>query len=646
MTEPHPISGPAQGLFDSERMQGVMSFNLRLEGDEGDRAWAKRLPLCMDIINQYNPLFVGTQEGKHGQLEQLQAALPDYAYLGVSRRGNTEDEYSALFYDKTRMKVKSHGDFWLSDTPDVPASTLPGSGHPRMVTWGEFLVEGAAKPTFVFNTHTAEQPELSAKQIAVLLEQAQIIAPADAKVVITGDFNINRSEQAIARFSAAGFADAFALAGQRGGPDFSFHNWKGEETTSAREVQERSGKVLDWIFYRNGRERTPPSESLLMNIVAKHDGGVYPSDHFPVVLTSLGRTQTHTQNLPLNAAEPVMPDTPITVIANLHNRGTRGMAPATLRVDDENKATTWHVLNAGETRKVQFEQRLYEAGEHAASINDAPAQKLHILHKPATLEALDLSAPDYLTPGEDATIQTSLRNTGSVSGATSVNLMVDDEVVASQQVELNAGELRDVEFTHRFKTAGAYKINIGGREAEISVAKPLVGEWLFRKGDGADYAAPAFADADWQKVKLPAPWEQHSDYTEDNVYGWYRTKVFVPQEWKGRPVRVLLGKIDDVDESFFNGSKIGQNGRMPDDAAGYKSAALTTRAYTIAPQDLHYGEENTIAIRVFDALGDGGMVHGPLGILPLKAREASKWTDKIHKASGLGSNGTGFESLR
>lgn len=621
-------SSPAPtGIFDRERMSGVMSFNLRLEGDEGDRAWALRQPLVADIINEYRPLFVGTQEGKHGQLQGLQSKLDGYAYVGVSRRGNTEDEYSALFYDTERVEAVQNGNFWLSEAPDVAGSTLPASGHPRMVTWGEFKVDGAERSTFVFNTHVAEQPELSAKQTAILLEQIGKMGLDDAEVIITGDFNVSRTPEAIKPFTDAGYADAYGLAQHSSGPDFTFHGWKGEESTSTREAEEKSGLIYDWIFYRNGREK--PREPLLADVITTHEGGVYPSDHYPVILTSLGRAKTATESLHVSADGEIEPDSPVTARAMLHNTGERGIAPATLMVDGEDSGTKWMVLNANESREAAFDTRFYAAGEHRIAINDTPEQALNVAATPATLRYTDLSVSPYLRPNQEVQIQTTLRNSGSADGSTEVTLAIDGEEIARRDIAVPAGERQDVEFAHRFAEPGNYTITVGDRETEVLVAQEITSPWLFAKGDDAKRAAPDFDASDWQQVELPSPWEQHSAYTEDNCYGWYRTSVMVPKEWEGRPVQVLLGVVDDVDESFFNGKKAGQSGNMPDDKGGYKSAATTVRAYTISPEDVRYGEENVIAIRAYDSLGDGGITKGPLGILPLKAREQQKWTDRV-----------------
>jgi beta-galactosidase len=89
------------------------------------------------------------------------------------------------------------------------------------------------------------------------------------------------------------------------------------------------------------------------------------------------------------------------------------------------------------------------------------------------------------------------------------------------------------------------------------------GTWRFHPGDEKAWSNPAFDDHDWTSVTLPAAWEDHSNYAEDNVYGWYRRKLEIPAEFKGCDFELVLGKIDDVDEVWLNGQRIGGTGTFP-----------------------------------------------------------------------------------
>ena len=141
---------------------------------------------------------------------------------------------------------------------------------------------------------------------------------------------------------------------------------------------------------------------------------------------------------------------------------------------------------------------------------------------------------------------------------------------------------------------------------EVSVPElPVVaGQWRFQKGDEAAWKVPAFNDSSWQVVTLPDTWEHHSDYTSDNVYGWFRRHVEIPAECKGKDFDLLLGCIDDVDEAFLNGERIGGTGSFPPD---YRTAWDVQRRYRVPAALVHGDGSDVLAVRVFDGGGNGGI---------------------------------------
>lgn len=130
------------------------------------------------------------------------------------------------------------------------------------------------------------------------------------------------------------------------------------------------------------------------------------------------------------------------------------------------------------------------------------------------------------------------------------------------------------------------------------------GEWRFAPGDDPAWREPSLDDFGWQVVQLPASWEAHSGYTEDNVYGWYRRRIDVPGDLRGREVILSVGKVDDVDETFVNGVKVGGLGEFP---PGYQSAWDKPRRYRVPAGLLHGDGADLIAVRVFDGTGNGGL---------------------------------------
>ena len=117
----------------------------------------------------------------------------------------------------------------------------------------------------------------------------------------------------------------------------------------------------------------------------------------------------------------------------------------------------------------------------------------------------------------------------------------------------------------------------------------------------------AAEDAGWRWLPVPGFWEKGDGGRWANLDGfaWYRAFVKVPASWKGEKATLSLGRIDDADEAFVNGVKVGATGRLPPQ---YRGASGSDRKYAVPADALRAGGWNLIAVRVYDGGGDGGMV--------------------------------------
>lgn len=242
----------------------VMSVNVRLPNpDDGPNLWDKRRDLMIATIARADPDIIGTQELFKIQGDYIVAKLPAFAWFGRDRRGGRGDEHMGIVYRRDRLTLLDSGDFWLSDTPDTVASITWGHPLPRMVNWGKFRTR-TGRVFYLFDTHfpyRAEDESARTKAAALIVKRIAAIAGI-APVVLTGDFNTTPDSQAHATLSAA-LTDT-RIAGATG-PVETFHDFTG--TPDRR---------IDWIFARGF---TPRSYATITD----HDGGHYPSDHFPVM---------------------------------------------------------------------------------------------------------------------------------------------------------------------------------------------------------------------------------------------------------------------------------------------------------------------------------------------------------------------------
>ena len=88
------------------------------------------------------------------------------------------------------------------------------------------------------------------------------------------------------------------------------------------------------------------------------------------------------------------------------------------------------------------------------------------------------------------------------------------------------------------------------------------------------------------------------------MYGWFRRELTIPADLAGKDIFINVGKIDDADETFFNGVKVGGLGHFPPD---YVTAWDIIRHYKVPHEIIHYGGKNSIAVRVFDGVRGGGI---------------------------------------
>ena len=245
----------------------VMTFNLRRnKASDGDNGWAQRRFAAAETIRRHAPDLVGTQEGLPEQVGYLEEQFPEYGFLGEARFGGRNDEFNAILYRKDRFKVLGTGNFWLSDTPDVPGSRTWGNLVPRMATWARLMDKDTGNVVHHLNTHL-DHLVPRARKLGALLIQERL--PTDVPVVVTGDFNaIQRGGTYRYLTRAAGLTDSRWACDTR------------VETRWNATFHRFTGRGLYRIDYVLGRHLARYSD---YRVVRDRVEGKLPSDHFPVV---------------------------------------------------------------------------------------------------------------------------------------------------------------------------------------------------------------------------------------------------------------------------------------------------------------------------------------------------------------------------
>jgi endonuclease/exonuclease/phosphatase family metal-dependent hydrolase len=254
----------------------VMTFNIRYgTAKDGDNHWTLRREMVFDVIREQNADLVGLQEALAFQIDEIAAAAPTYAVVGVGRDdAGSAGELSAILFKKDRLRVADAGTFWFSDTPSVPGSKSWGNNITRICTWARF-VDRDGRGFYHFNLHLDHESQPSRERSTELLKQRiEARAIAAEPVIVSGDFNVGERNPALVALVARPaegpppFVDTFRVRY----PDETLVG-----TFSGFKYGNTGGEKIDYVLVQ------PDTEVLEAGIIRTSRNERYPSDHFPVI---------------------------------------------------------------------------------------------------------------------------------------------------------------------------------------------------------------------------------------------------------------------------------------------------------------------------------------------------------------------------
>jgi len=256
-------------LLSSQDLK-VMTYNIRLslESDK-ENSWDNRKEEALALMNYYHPDYFGVQEAVPQQMTDIKTNLKDYDYVGVGRDdGKNQGEYSAIFYDKTKLEVTKSGTFWLSETPEKPSKGWDAA-YNRVCTYAFFKIKKTGKQFLAMNLHFDHVGDVARVNSAkLILEKIKELNPENLPLTLTGDFNLTDDSEPIKIISKS-LDNAF------------YHSKKPHYgpvgTFTAFDVNTIPKERIDYIFVKgfdvfSNRTINDRRENLL-----------YPSDHFPIL---------------------------------------------------------------------------------------------------------------------------------------------------------------------------------------------------------------------------------------------------------------------------------------------------------------------------------------------------------------------------
>jgi hypothetical protein len=91
-----------------------------------------------------------------------------------------------------------------------------------------------------------------------------------------------------------------------------------------------------------------------------------------------------------------------------------------------------------------------------------------------------------------------------------------------------------------------------------SFTQSLDGAWLFRPDPPAGFEQPGATEDDWKPIETPSHWAMKGFVTESG-YGGYRKHVRIPEDWRGRRIRVAFDGVYSGAEVWWNGVRAGSH---------------------------------------------------------------------------------------
>lgn len=233
----------------------------------------KRAKLFGQQINDNLPDVLGVQEINSNWVEKMEEFLPQYAYYGVKRGGDKNEEQSemnGIFYLKEKFELIECDTFWLSETPDIESKHSDAACY-RICSYVVLKNKTTGKIFAHFNTHFDHVSEIAQELGGNLVsERAEKVISkyGDIPVVITGDLNQYSDAPGCVALEENGYLNANTTV-ENGDNMLTYNGW----------TKMTEGRPIDHIFVNDG------FKVIEFAVVTETGTKVNVSDHYMVKVT-------------------------------------------------------------------------------------------------------------------------------------------------------------------------------------------------------------------------------------------------------------------------------------------------------------------------------------------------------------------------
>lgn len=261
----------------------LASYNIRFEnaGDKDAHAWSARKGRVAKMIKDKKFDVAGLQEVTGNQRKDLEAALPEFTFVGKHREdGKLGGEGSLVIFRKDRFEMLKEDTFWLSETPTVPGSKSWETACPRVCTYVQLKDKRDDHKFFLFNTHLDHVSQAARENgIKLIIKKMEEVAGEEDIIFFTGDLN-SKPDSKVVSLLEEKLGNSFDKPQEPAiGPWRTFNDWKYFSNDEDTSEEPGKGDRIDYIFSPQSNERLHVKT---YNTYNDSENNEYPSDHFPI----------------------------------------------------------------------------------------------------------------------------------------------------------------------------------------------------------------------------------------------------------------------------------------------------------------------------------------------------------------------------
>lgn len=230
----------------------------------------RRMHLWAQQINNTLPDSLGVQEINSFWVSGLEELLPQYAYYGVKRGGDENEqksEMNGIYFLKDKFNLLESDTFWISGTPEIE-SKYENAGCYRICSY-VVLENKLTGFTYIhMNTHfdnsSVEAQNLGGKLVC---EYAERLSQKykNTPIVITGDFNQYSDGESVKMLDSKGYINA-----NGGVKEPTYHGWgENSHTEPIDYIFVKGFTASDYRVHSNTGEKSDISDHYMISAECK-----------------------------------------------------------------------------------------------------------------------------------------------------------------------------------------------------------------------------------------------------------------------------------------------------------------------------------------------------------------------------------------